>query len=130
MPNIFDFPSSFQKFEWNCKGAERNLSNLVLQCRASGLRAKWPTTSPSLVAMTATQVPIIAWENRYMTPRECARLQSMDELRYLPEGLTSSYKALGNALNVEVVNRIAKSLIIEETREECGSYLEEEEKVV
>ncbi|PAK47923.1 DNA cytosine methyltransferase [Paenibacillus sp. 7541] len=130
LPSILDFPPSFQKFEWNCKGAERNLSNLVLQCRASGLRAKWPTTSPSLVAMTATQVPIIAWESRYMTPRECARLQSMDELRYLPEGLTSSYKALGNALNVEVVNRIAKSLIIEETREERGSYLEQEQNVV
>lgn len=115
LPNILDFPSSFQKFEWNCKGAERNLTNLVLQCRASGLRAKWPTTSPSLVAMTATQVPIITWENRYMTPRECARLQSMDTLMYLPDRLTSAYKALGNALNVEVVTRIARSLIIEKT---------------
>ncbi|AJY74296.1 DNA (cytosine-5-)-methyltransferase [Paenibacillus beijingensis] len=115
LPSILDLPSSFQKFEWNCKGAERNLTNLVLQCRASGLRAKRPTTSPSLVAMTATQVPIITWENRYMTPRECARLQSMDSLKCLPEGLTSAYKALGNALNVEVVHRIIQSLIMEES---------------
>lgn len=115
LPSILNFPSSFQKFEWNCKGSERNLTKLVLQCRASGLRAKRPTTSPSLVAMTATQVPIITWENRYMTPRECARLQSMDSLKYLPEGLTSAYRALGNALNVEVVRRIIQSLIIEES---------------
>ncbi|MDP4095779.1 DNA (cytosine-5-)-methyltransferase [Paenibacillus sp. P96] len=130
LPNILSFPSSFQKFEWNCKGAERNLTKLVLQCRASGLRAKWPTTSPSLVAMTATQVPIITWENRYMTPRECARLQSMDTLRCLPEGLTSAYKALGNALNVEIVNRIAQSLIIDEKNENKTPKLEHEVEVV
>ncbi|MBM6385237.1 MAG: DNA (cytosine-5-)-methyltransferase [Paenibacillus sp.] len=110
LPLIIQFPSSFQKFEWNCKGAERILDNLVLQCRASGIRVKRPTTAPALVAMTATQVPIITWENRYMTPRECARLQSMDNLEYLPEGTTAAYKALGNALNVEVVTRIAKAL--------------------
>ncbi|WP_340028670.1 DNA (cytosine-5-)-methyltransferase [Paenibacillus sp. FSL H7-0940] len=113
LPSIMEFPSSFQKFEWNCKGSERNLSNLILQCRASGLRAKKPTTSPSLVAMTSTQVPIITWENRYMTPRECARLQSMGNLNHLPGSPTAAYKALGNALNVEVVLRITQSLIDE-----------------
>jgi DNA (cytosine-5)-methyltransferase 1 len=123
LPSILDFPASFQKFEWNCKGAERNLTNLVLQCRASGLRAKRPTTSPSLVAMTATQVPIITWENRYMTPRECSRLQSMDTLMYLPEGLTAAYKALGNALNVDVVHRVVQSLIPEEDVENVSSGL-------
>ncbi|MGO4119345.1 hypothetical protein ACEQ6C_40050, partial [Rhizobium ruizarguesonis] len=42
LPSILQFPASFQKFEWNCKGAERDLRKLVLQCRASGLRAKRP----------------------------------------------------------------------------------------
>jgi DNA (cytosine-5)-methyltransferase 1 len=69
IPNILPFAQSFQKFEWNCKGEDRQLKEFILQIRASGVRVKRPTTSPSLVAMTSTQVPIIAWEQRYMTPR-------------------------------------------------------------
>jgi DNA (cytosine-5)-methyltransferase 1 len=61
--------------------------------------------------MTTTQVPIIAWEKRYMTTRECARLQSMDCLKYLPETETRAFRALGNAVNSQMVEVIAKQLI-------------------
>lgn len=111
MPEIMKFPSSFQKLEWNCQGEkERRLSRYVIQLRASGVRVKRPTTAPSLVAMTATQIPIITWENRYMTPTECKRLQSMEELPELPESNAKTYEALGNAVNVKVVEIVAEAL--------------------
>ena len=66
IPSILPFPSSLQKLEWNCKGGERDIWKYVIQFRASGVRVKRPTSSPSLVAMTTTQVPIIGWEKRYM----------------------------------------------------------------
>lgn len=111
LPQILKFPPSLQKFEWNCKGEERDIWKYVIQYRASGVRVKRPTTAPSLVAMTTTQVPIIGWERRYMTPYECIRLQSMDELEYLPEAPTKVFRALGNAVNVDLVERIADSLL-------------------
>ena len=110
LPQIKQFPSSFQKLEWNSKGSEKTIWKSVIQMRASGVRVKRPTTAPSLIAMTDSQVPIIAWEKRYMTPRECAALQSLEGIK-LPESNTAAYRALGNAVNAKVVEAIAGSLL-------------------
>lgn len=126
LSDILEFPPSLQKLEWNCKGEDRDIWRYVIQFRASGVRVKRPTTAPSLVAMTTTQVPIIAWERRYMTPRECARLQSLDELTFLPDISTRAFKALGNAVNANVVKIVAAALTrpVEITAEERQRHRE------
>ncbi|WP_238880246.1 DNA (cytosine-5-)-methyltransferase [Achromobacter xylosoxidans] len=111
LPKILKFPSSLQKLEWNVKGGNRNIWDYVIQFRASGVRVKRRTTAPSLIAMTDTQVPIIGWQRRYMTPRECARLQSLDELKQLPSSATQAFHALGNAVNSNVVEHVARALL-------------------
>jgi DNA (cytosine-5)-methyltransferase 1 len=113
IPKILPFPSSLQKFEWNYKDGNRNIWEHVIQFRASGVRVKRADTSPSLVAMTSTQVPIIGWERRYMTPNECACLQSLDGLN-LPPSETRAFKALGNAVNAKLVQHVAEQLIGEQ----------------
>lgn len=125
----WNFHSSLQKMEWNAQGEERNIDNFVLQVRASGLRVKRPNTAPSLIAFTQTQVPILganlAGERRYMTPHECAELQSLGEIN-LPESDLDAYKALGNAVNARVVRAIARPLLGElvSIRAQCKSAVE------
>src|SRR3989344_6672 len=111
IPKILVFPSSFQKLEWNVGDGTRKLNKYIIQCRASGIRVKKLTTSPSLVAMNLSQIPIIPWENRYMTSEECIKLQSMEKLKVLPSQRSKVYVALGNAVNVEVVKLIASCLL-------------------
>lgn len=100
---------SWQKFEWNCQDSKRDIRKYIIQFRASGIRVKHPTFSPSLVC-TRTQVPIIGWEKRYISKREGARLQSIRGIR-LPDNENLCFRALGNAVNVHIVYLIAKNLI-------------------
>lgn len=103
--------SSWQKFEWNVKGGERDLSKYIIQFRGSGVRVKKADFFPSLVTVS-TQIPIIGWENRYITPNEGARIQSLNDI-LLPKNLGSCFGALGNAVNAHIVEQIAANLIVE-----------------
>jgi len=102
---------SWQKFEWNIKDGERNISKHLVQFRGSGVRIKRFDYFPSLVTVS-TQIPIIAKQERYLTPKEGARIQSLNGIK-LPKNIGTCFSALGNAVNAKIVTLIAKSLINE-----------------
>lgn len=114
------FENSHQKFEWNCgmdKNAKPTLQDKIIQFRPSGIRVKLPTYSPALV-LTTTQIPIFPWVHtldgqigRYMTKKEAARIQCMEELEHTPNTIAEAFRAFGNAVNVEVVRKIAERLL-------------------
>lgn len=105
------FPPSLRKLEWNAKGEERDLWKYVLQFRPSGLRAKRYTTSPALVAMTATQIPILGPKKRFLTRIEGRRLQGLPDYHRLPDSRERTFRALGNAVHVDVVAALAEHLL-------------------
>lgn len=105
------FPPSLRKLEWNCQGEERDLWKYVLQFRPSGLRVKRYSTSPSLVAMTSTQIPVLGPQRRFLTRVEGLRLQGFPDSHKIPMSRTKTFQALGNAVHVGVVRAIAQKLL-------------------
>ena len=93
----------YGKLEWQAGPKKENDSifNHFIQLRQSGIRVKKSKYFPSLVAIV--QTPIYAKERRYITPRECARLQSFPDCFKLHKNDKIAYKQFGNAVNVDVV---------------------------
>ncbi len=110
---LAQFPASLRKLEWNCKGEDRDLWRHVLQFRPSGLRAKRYSSSPALVAMTTTQIPILGPKRRALTRVEGLRLQGFPDTHRLPKSRGQAFAALGNAVHVGLVKRITRSLLAE-----------------
>lgn len=99
----------YGKLEWQVGKIKPNDSifNYFIQVRQSGIRVKKKEYFPTLVAIV--QTPIYGKEKRYITPRECARLQSFPESFILPEKDKVAYKQFGNAVNVDNVRNIVKA---------------------
>lgn len=102
--------NSWQILEWRGDRKSRQLNKHLIQFRASGIRVASPRKLPSLVAMTATQVPIIGSEMRYLSRREAARFQELHELSDIPGTDSFAFRAIGNAVNAKVVEYIASNI--------------------
>lgn len=105
-----DFPPSLRKFEWNCKGEERDLYQHVLQFRPSGLRVKRFSSAPALVSMTTTQIPILGPERRFLTRTEGLKLQGFPAAHQLPDSKSDAFSSLGNAVHVGLAAEVAYRL--------------------
>lgn len=115
------FDDTYKKLEWHIRGCERlKINEHLIQFRASGIRVKTAKYAPALVAIG--QVPIQGWNNRYLP------LATMRELQCFPKTHTvlgrcrhfktlneesAMVKALGNAVNVKVVQNIAGDFVEE-----------------
>lgn len=125
MTKISNFENSHLKLEWNCgTSATPILEDKIIQFRASGIRVKLPNFAPAL-NLVGTQIPIFPWvklpksivkdgepnKGRYMTIREAAAIQGMQDLDFGILSPTRTLEALGNAINVTLVRHIAKRLL-------------------
>lgn len=119
---IIGWEDSFIKFEWNCpEDGEMEIEHKIVQFRPSGIRVKEPTYSPALTFM-GTQVPVFPWiettlpdgtpqKGRYMTTKEAAKIQGMQDLSFDKLPTNRIYEALGNAVDVDVIKLIALKII-------------------
>lgn len=103
-----------RKMEWQVGQDNLNMNQVLWTPRGSGVRIKNTNYSPTLVAM-ASMIPIYGPKSRYLTPKECAKLQSFPK-EYIPhEKDKISYSQFGNAVNVLMIERCARFLIYEES---------------
>lgn len=114
--DVLHLPLLYKKLEWNC-GDTKDLKETIIQFRQSGIRIKKMNYFPALVAINNTPI-IYDYELesfRKITPREAANLQSFNkEYDFTDDPLV--YKQLGNAVNVEIIRRLAKKLFAFEKR--------------
>jgi DNA (cytosine-5)-methyltransferase 1 len=101
----------YGKLEWQTGPIKKqdSIFNHFIQVRQSGIRVKKSQYFPTLVAIS--QIPIYGKEKRYITPRECARLQSFPDTFKLSEDDKKSYKQLGNSVNVDNVHTVISSTL-------------------
>jgi DNA (cytosine-5)-methyltransferase 1 len=97
------------KLEWQAGQTNHpNIWNQIFQLRPSGIRVKVNTYFPALVAIVQTS--IIGSRRRFLTPRECARLQSFPDTFEPDTKQAQAYKQFGNSVNVDLVRYFARHM--------------------
>lgn len=106
-----NFFGSKAKLEWQVSDytSTPNIWDYIMQIRPSGLRIKPSTYFPALVAITQTS--IVGKRKRFLTPRECARLQSFPDSFICNESDAKAYKQFGNSINVKVAEIFVKHML-------------------
>jgi DNA (cytosine-5)-methyltransferase 1 len=101
----------YGKLEWQVGKIKENDSiyNYFIQLRQSGIRVKKINYFPTLVAIS--QIPIYGKHKSYITPRQCARLQSFPETFILDKNDKVVYKQMGNSVNVHNVYMVIHSTL-------------------
>ncbi len=108
--NLEHFPPSRRMFEWQAQDTP-TLWETIMHFRPSGIRAKKATYVPAMVAITQTS--IIGKQKRRITVREGARLQGLpDWFDFVDQADKTSYKQLGNGVNVGAVYNVVKAQVI------------------
>lgn len=88
------------KLEWQAGQTDKpDIWKQIFQFRPSGIRIKVNTYFPALVAIVQTS--IVGPRRRFLTPRECARLQCFPEDFIPDKKMAQAYKQFGNAVNVK-----------------------------
>ena len=109
------------KLEWQAGETKHpDVWEHIMQIRPSGLRVKPGTYFPALVAITQTS--IVGKRKRYLTPRECARLQSFPDTFQYDEKNAQAYKQFGNSINVALVELFARYMFGDKEVQKKYSY--------
>lgn len=97
------------KLEWQAGQTDKpDIWQQIFQFRPSGIRVKVNSFYPALVAIVQTSV--IGPHKRFLTERECARLQSFPEDFIINPSRQQAYKQFGNSVNIEVLKLFAKHM--------------------
>jgi len=101
----------YGKLEWQVGKVKENddIYNYFIQIRQSGIRVKKTKYFPTLVAIS--QIPIYGKTKSYISPRQCARLQSFPETFLLDNNDKVVYKQMGNSVNVFNVSMVIESTL-------------------
>lgn len=102
-----------RKLEWQASDLRKDdgMDKILWTARGSGIRTKRPDYIPTLVAMS--MIPVYGKQSRKLTPRELLRLQSFPEDFQFDE--KKIFKQVGNAVNVTMIERCARFLILNDT---------------